>query len=114
MVSAFTPESVQAFGPLVMMAVMYQAVGLLLAWLIRELVPVPRDFRWGILVVSWECTAALTADGHHLQLGWVKETQIELTRQVIFPRQLSRPSRIGRHSTLPLMRIWVWPTLRRY
>jgi hypothetical protein len=52
MVSAFTPESVSAFGPLVMVAVLYQGLGLFLAWVVREVVAVPRDFRWGILVVS--------------------------------------------------------------
>lgn len=51
MVSAFTPENVKAFGPLVLCAVMYQILGGLLAWLVTEVCYVPADFRWGILVV---------------------------------------------------------------
>lgn len=52
MVSAFTPQTVSAFGPLLMMGVMYQALGGLLALVVSEVFYVPSDFRWGILVVS--------------------------------------------------------------
>ncbi|WVW87150.1 hypothetical protein I302_109207 [Kwoniella bestiolae CBS 10118] len=50
MVTAFTPDNIKAFGPLVIVAVMYQMLGLIFAWIIRELFYVPIDFRWGILV----------------------------------------------------------------
>ncbi|WWC73884.1 uncharacterized protein I206_107856 [Kwoniella pini CBS 10737] len=50
MVSAFTPENIKAFGPLVIVAVSYQILGLFFAWCIREIFYVPIDFRWGILV----------------------------------------------------------------
>jgi hypothetical protein len=51
MVSAFTPENIGAFGPLAMLAILYQVLGLSMAWIIREVFYVPMDFRWGILVV---------------------------------------------------------------
>lgn len=35
------------------MAIMYQLVGLLCTLIVREVVYVPRDFRWGIIVVSF-------------------------------------------------------------
>ncbi|KAL7419128.1 Protein M3 [Cryptotrichosporon argae] len=50
MVSAFTSENIAAFGPLAMMAIMYQTLGLLICYIIREVFWVPVDFRWGILV----------------------------------------------------------------
>ncbi|WVQ66266.1 uncharacterized protein L199_004445 [Kwoniella botswanensis] len=50
MVTAFTPDNIKAFGPLVVIAVLYQLLGITFAWIIRELFYVPIDFRWGILV----------------------------------------------------------------
>ncbi|WWC92597.1 uncharacterized protein L201_007556 [Kwoniella dendrophila CBS 6074] len=50
MVSAFTPENVKAIGPLLLAAFMFQMLGVLLAWITREIFYVPTDFRWGILV----------------------------------------------------------------
>lgn len=52
MVSAFTPDNISAFGPLAMMAVMYQLLGLMGGLVIRELFYVPHDFRWGVLVLG--------------------------------------------------------------
>nr|XP_018260066.1 uncharacterized protein I303_06983 [Kwoniella dejecticola CBS 10117]OBR82224.1 hypothetical protein I303_06983 [Kwoniella dejecticola CBS 10117] len=52
MVSAFTPENIKAFGPLVIVAVSYQMLGLMFAWCIREIFYVPIDFRWGILLIQ--------------------------------------------------------------
>lgn len=52
MVSAFTPENISAFGPLAMMAIIYQLLGLIGSLIIRELFYVPRDFRWGVLVLG--------------------------------------------------------------
>jgi predicted permease len=52
MVSAFTPENISAFGSLVVVAILYQVLGVSLAWCVREFFNVPTDFRWGILVVS--------------------------------------------------------------
>lgn len=65
MVSSFTPETVSAFGPLIMMAVIYQSLGLLLAWIVREVAYVPRDFRWGFLVV---CEKSCRNNAH-IQMG---------------------------------------------
>ncbi|WVN85983.1 uncharacterized protein L203_101141 [Cryptococcus depauperatus CBS 7841] len=52
MVTAFTSTNIVAFGPLAAVAVMYQALGLFFAWLIREIFYVPIDFRWGILIAG--------------------------------------------------------------
>ncbi|WVQ69498.1 uncharacterized protein L199_007718 [Kwoniella botswanensis] len=52
MVSAFTPENIKAFGPLFMVAVVYQLIGLLFAVITRELFYVPKDFHHGILVLG--------------------------------------------------------------
>lgn len=52
MVTAFTPENISAFGSLAIVAILYQSLGISMAWLVRELFFVPIDFRWGILVVS--------------------------------------------------------------
>lgn len=52
MVTAFTPENLVAFGPLLFVAVMYEAIGFVLAAITRELFFVPLDFRWGILVMG--------------------------------------------------------------
>ena len=52
MVTAFTPDNISAFGSLAIVAALYLAIGTVLAWVIRELLYVPLDFQWGILVVS--------------------------------------------------------------
>lgn len=52
MVTAFTPDNISAFGSLAVVAIVYQVLGVALAWCVREMLYVPTDFRWGILVVS--------------------------------------------------------------
>ncbi|WVW78207.1 hypothetical protein I302_100158 [Kwoniella bestiolae CBS 10118] len=52
MVSAFTSDNIKAFGPLIMVAIIYQFIGLLFAWITRELFYVPKDFHHGILVLG--------------------------------------------------------------
>jgi hypothetical protein len=52
MVSAFTAENIKAFGPLAVCAVLYMFFGGALAWMVTEVLYVPQDFQWGILVVS--------------------------------------------------------------
>ncbi|WOO76965.1 putative transporter [Vanrija pseudolonga] len=52
MVSAFTPHNVAAMGPLVLVAVIYEILGLLCAFIVKEIAWVPKDFRWGILVMG--------------------------------------------------------------
>ncbi len=51
-VTAFTPDNISAFGSLAMVAILYQTLGVIMAWLVREIFFVPMDFQWGILVVS--------------------------------------------------------------
>ncbi|WWC68162.1 uncharacterized protein I206_102085 [Kwoniella pini CBS 10737] len=52
MVSAFTSDNIKAFGPLIMVAIIYQFIGLLFALITRELFYVPKDFQHGILVMG--------------------------------------------------------------
>lgn len=51
-ITAFTPDNISAFGSLIFVAILYQIIGVTLAWLVREIFYVPMDFRWGIIVVS--------------------------------------------------------------
>jgi predicted permease len=53
MVDAFSPSNGAAFGSLVLVALIYQFLGFVFAWVCRELFYVPADFQWGILVVSF-------------------------------------------------------------
>lgn len=79
MVSAFTPSNISAAGSLVIVALLYQTIGLALAWIVREVFYVPVDFQWGILTVSSSLLACSmyipvraglsVTDGHHLKLG---------------------------------------------
>lgn len=73
-VSAFTPDNIAAFGPLAMVAILYMILGVGLGWIVRELFYVPRDFHYGILVVSiCGCTCHIGADlldGLCLELGY--------------------------------------------
>ena len=51
-VPAFTPENISSLGPLVLVAIVYLAVGFLCGYLIRECCYVPRDFWQGIIVLT--------------------------------------------------------------
>ncbi|KLT43522.1 hypothetical protein CC85DRAFT_296012 [Cutaneotrichosporon oleaginosum] len=52
MVQSFTPTNIQAFGPLLMIGIMYQVLGGSLAWVVSEVFWVPSDFKFGILVMG--------------------------------------------------------------
>lgn len=52
MVSAFSVENIAAFGSLTLAAILYQVLGTLLSFLVRETLYVPADFQWGILVMG--------------------------------------------------------------
>ncbi|GFZ47960.1 hypothetical protein JCM24511_05707 [Saitozyma sp. JCM 24511] len=52
MVDAFSPSNGAAFGSLVLVALIYQFLGFVFAWVCRELFYVPTDFQWGILVMG--------------------------------------------------------------
>ncbi|KAF8988452.1 auxin efflux carrier [Cyathus striatus] len=51
-VAAFTSDNVNALGPLVLVAVIYEVIGVLLAWIIKSVFWVPHRFRYGILVAG--------------------------------------------------------------
>ncbi|KAG8836282.1 Protein M3 [Serendipita sp. 399] len=49
MVPAFTPQNIRALGPLIVVGCIYQALGLVLALIIREFFWVPHRFRSGLI-----------------------------------------------------------------
>ncbi|KAF9440966.1 hypothetical protein P691DRAFT_780881 [Macrolepiota fuliginosa MF-IS2] len=51
-VPAFTTDNVRALGPLVLVALLYEALGIALAWIIRQIFWVPHCFQHGILVAG--------------------------------------------------------------
>ncbi|TFK33761.1 auxin efflux carrier [Crucibulum laeve] len=51
-VPAFTSQNISALGPLVLVAVLYEAIGIGIAWLVGQLFWVPHRFRYGILVAG--------------------------------------------------------------
>ncbi|KAF9043846.1 auxin efflux carrier [Hymenopellis radicata] len=51
-VPAFTSENVGSLGPLVLICVIYQVLGILIAWLTKQVFWVPHRFRYGILVAG--------------------------------------------------------------
>ncbi|KAF7419569.1 Protein M3 [Pleurotus ostreatus] len=51
-VPAFTSENIGALGPLVLVAVLYEAIGIVIAWIIKQVYWTPHRFRYGILVAG--------------------------------------------------------------
>ncbi|KAG6919229.1 hypothetical protein DXG01_008025 [Tephrocybe rancida] len=51
-VPAFTADNINALGPLVLVALLYEAIGLLMAWVIKQFFWVPHRFRYGVLVAG--------------------------------------------------------------
>ncbi|KAJ7348062.1 auxin efflux carrier transmembrane protein [Mycena albidolilacea] len=51
-VPAFTSQNISALGPLVLIAVIYQIMGIAIAWTTKQLFWVPHRFRWGILAAG--------------------------------------------------------------
>ncbi|KAF8074009.1 auxin efflux carrier transmembrane protein [Lyophyllum atratum] len=51
-VPAFTSDNISALGPLVLVALLYEALGILMAWITKQLFWVPHRFRYGILVAG--------------------------------------------------------------
>ncbi|KAJ7474875.1 auxin efflux carrier transmembrane protein [Mycena latifolia] len=51
-VPAFTSQNISALGPLVLVALIYEGMGIVLAWLVSQVFWVPHRFRWGILVAG--------------------------------------------------------------
>ncbi|KAJ7708205.1 auxin efflux carrier [Mycena rosella] len=51
-VPAFTSQNISALGPLVLVALLYEGMGILMAWLVSQVFWVPWRFRWGILVAG--------------------------------------------------------------
>ncbi|KAJ7080620.1 auxin efflux carrier transmembrane protein [Mycena belliarum] len=51
-VPAFTSQNISALGPLILIAVIYQGMGMLFAWITKQFFWVPHRFRWGILAAG--------------------------------------------------------------
>lgn len=51
-VPAFTPDNVKALGPLILVAIVYEGLGILFAWIIKQFFWVPHRFRYGILMAG--------------------------------------------------------------
>ena len=51
-VQSIDSDNVSALGPIVLVGAFYELLGLALAWLVRLLLPVPRNFRNGLLVAG--------------------------------------------------------------
>ncbi|KAJ3479393.1 hypothetical protein NLI96_g9093 [Meripilus lineatus] len=51
-VPAFTPENISALGPLVLIAFIYEGIGIIIAWFIKQFFWIPHRFRYGILVAG--------------------------------------------------------------
>ncbi|KAJ7606659.1 auxin efflux carrier [Roridomyces roridus] len=51
-VPAFTSQNISALGPLVLVAMIYEGMGIAQAWLVSQFFWVPHRFRWGILVAG--------------------------------------------------------------
>ncbi|KAK7463053.1 Protein M3 [Stygiomarasmius scandens] len=52
MVPAFNSDNVSALGPLVLVALIYEGIGVVMAWLVKQVFWVPHRFRYGILVAG--------------------------------------------------------------
>ncbi|KAL0959186.1 hypothetical protein HGRIS_014466 [Hohenbuehelia grisea] len=51
-VPAFTSDNIGALGPLIFVAVLYEAIGVAIAWIIKQFFWVPHRFRYGVLVAG--------------------------------------------------------------
>ncbi|KAG6331999.1 hypothetical protein ID866_7093 [Astraeus odoratus] len=51
-VPTFNSQSLSSLGPLVLIAVLYEAIGITMSWIIKQLFWVPHRFRYGILVAG--------------------------------------------------------------
>ncbi|KAF8132747.1 auxin efflux carrier [Boletus edulis] len=51
-IPAFNSSNVSALGPLILVALLYQAIGIVMSWIIKQSFWVPHRFRYGILVAG--------------------------------------------------------------
>ncbi|KAJ7841083.1 auxin efflux carrier transmembrane protein [Mycena olivaceomarginata] len=51
-IPAFTSQNISALGPLVLVALLYEGISIILAWMVSQIFWVPHRFRWGILVAG--------------------------------------------------------------
>ncbi|THV01915.1 hypothetical protein K435DRAFT_654419 [Dendrothele bispora CBS 962.96] len=52
MVPAFNSDNISALGPLVLVALIYEGIGVAMAWVVKQIFWVPHRFRYGILVAG--------------------------------------------------------------
>jgi predicted permease len=66
-VPAFSPDNIPALGPLVLIALLYEAIGILCAWTIKQFFWVPHQFRYGILVAGgWANVGDIRESTHYI------------------------------------------------
>ncbi|KIJ55345.1 hypothetical protein M422DRAFT_151311 [Sphaerobolus stellatus SS14] len=58
-VPAFTPGNISAIGPLLLLAFIYQGIGFILGYIMREFCYVPRNFQQGLVVMCGTTTAVV-------------------------------------------------------
>ncbi|KAJ7075511.1 auxin efflux carrier transmembrane protein [Mycena belliarum] len=51
-VPSFTAQNIGSLGPIVLVALIYQTLGMFFAWIVTQFFWVPHRFRWGILVAG--------------------------------------------------------------
>ncbi|KII83930.1 hypothetical protein PLICRDRAFT_118835 [Plicaturopsis crispa FD-325 SS-3] len=51
-VPSFTSDNIGALGPLVLVAILYELIGITIAWIVKQLFWVPHRFRYGILTAG--------------------------------------------------------------
>ncbi|KAI6038551.1 auxin efflux carrier [Pisolithus marmoratus] len=51
-VPAFSSQNINALGPLVLVALSYEVIGIVLSWFIKQIFWVPHRFRYGILIAG--------------------------------------------------------------
>ncbi|KAJ7160627.1 auxin efflux carrier transmembrane protein [Mycena crocata] len=51
-VPSFSVENISTLAPIVLVAIIYQGLGIVFAWIVTQLFWVPHRFRWGILVAG--------------------------------------------------------------
>lgn len=59
-IPSFTPDNVGSIGIIVLTSLFYMSISLILGLIIRQVFPVPKNFRWGILAAAgWSNTGDL-------------------------------------------------------
>ncbi|KAF8899898.1 membrane transport protein-domain-containing protein [Gymnopilus junonius] len=111
-VPAFTSQNVNALGPLILLAFLYEAIGMALAYLIKQLFWVPHRFRYGILVTGgWgnvgDIPTAVVMSVTLFPLGGHKLVAWDFQGPDVEPEEVKEAMRLKRKALLlPLSSFW--------